>query len=199
MIPSTLTSKKMSHSEKQKNYHQLPLRIPLQLFDQMKEINENLGISYRDQIIYSLMQTMPQRYPLRDITEISPKPVPKKTAKISPNDISLARAYIINNNIYSIYKDNKKKIYIDIYDASLKETWEEWLKYRRVELRKAITPPQYERQWTKYQKIIDVHGVEGLIKCMKTAMDKGWVGVAEPDWISDLKVASTATQFNEDD
>ena len=197
MIPSTLTSKKMSHSEK-KNYHQLPLRIPLQIFDQMKEINENLGISYRDQIIFSLMQTMPQRYLHRDITEISPKSVPKKSAKISPNDIpgdiSLART-----DIYYIYKDNKNKIYIDIYDASLKDTWQEWLRYRRVEMRKAITPPQYVRQWTKYQKIIDVHGVEGLIKCMKTAMDNDWVGVAKPDWITDLKVASTATQFNDDD
>ncbi len=166
------------------------------MFDQMKEINENLGISYRDQIIYSLMQTMPQRYLHRDITEISPKSVPRKTAKISPNDIpgdiSLART-----DIYYIYKDNNK-IYIEIYNKGLKETWADWLKYRRTEKRKAITPPQYERQWTKYQKIIDVHGVEGLIKCMKTAMDNDWVSF-KPEWIDDLQVASTATQFNEDD
>ena len=167
----------------------------------MKEINENLGISYRDQIIFSLMQTMPQRYLHRDITEISPKSVPKKVPKISPNDISrdipLARANIIKNNIYNIYKDNNK-IYIDIYDASLRETWEEYLKYRRVEKRKAITPPQYQRKWKQYETIIDQYGIEGLIKCMKSAMENDWTSF-KPEWIEDLKIIPTSTQFSDDD
>lgn len=184
-----------------KNFHQLPLRIPLELFNQMKEINENLGISYRDQIIFSLMQTMPQRYLHRDITEISPKSVPKKVPKISPNDISrdipLARANIIKNNIYNIYKENNK-IYIDIYDASLRETWEEYLKYRRVEKRKAITPPQFQRKWKQYETIIDQYGIEGLIKCMKSAMENDWTSF-KPEWIEDLKIIPTSTQFSDDD
>lgn len=183
-----------------KNYHQLPLRIPLQLFNQMKVINENLGISYRDQIIFSLMQTMPQRYPLGDITEISQRSVPKKTPKISPNDIStdipLARD-ILYNNLYRLYiKD--KKIHIDIYNESLKSTWEEWLRYRRKEKRKAITPPQYERQWKKYQKIIDDHGVDGLIKCMKSAMENEWTSF-KPEWIPDLDKKPVTMRFSEDD
>ena len=76
-----------------------------------------------------------------------------------------------SSDIYSI-KNNK----ISISHQGLKDAWDEFVQHRK-EIKKTIQPTQMNRMWMGLEKILEKHGIDGLISCLNKSVECGWQGV----------------------
>ena len=170
----------MSRSEKKTEFS-TRLRLPPLLENYIRNRADMMGQSINEVVKYAIISMMQSD---RFDTVHGSSTVPKPELKLLPVDAEVDRFDTVdgtangnpprtpyNSNIYSIKKD-----ILYITDIRLENAWKEFEQHRK-EIRKKLKPTQIKHMWKRFEKIINDHGVDGLIECINQTITNGWTGV----------------------
>ena len=183
-----------SHSDMSEGYS-ITVKLSPFLEKYVKTRGDFLGQSYKSVVIDAITRmaetdALPYQNSTKSTIELTPDsapnpfmtPVPvhavveRNDTKSTPDStVDLVLNHPPSRALNKIYIINNKNN-IEIFNESLREVWEEFVQFRK-EQRKPIKPTQMKKLWTKFEKIIEENGVDGLIASINQTIERGYQGV----------------------